>query len=196
MNNIKPKKFDFSNIIGLSYSQLFQHYQLYKGYVKNINITRNKLNNNKTYEKPNSTYSKLRCAVKAESYSINGSRLHELYFENLTGKNIIPYGKILKLIIDKYGDYNNFVKQFKDTALSVRGWVLLSIDRENNDIYIFGQDSHDDGFIVSTYPLIVLDVYEHAYMIDYGIDKEKYLQVFFNNIDYNIINRRLRKYYN
>lgn len=195
MNYIKPKQFNFSNVKGLTYNQLYQHYQLYKGYVNSTNKVRESLEDNSIYENPSATYSNLRCAVKAQTFAINGVKLHQLYFENLTGNNTIPYGFIEKLIINRYGSYEEFKNRFKSTGLSVRGWVTLSIDPIDNELYIYGQDAHDNGVVLKAFPLIVLDVYEHAYMIDYGIDRKKYIDVFFNNLDYKVVNKRLKDYF-
>jgi len=77
--------------------------------------------------------------------------------------------------------------------MSMRGWVLLCYDRYNNELYIYGQDSHDCGVMLYAEHLIVMDVYEHAYMIDFGTNRNVYIDAFFQNIDFNVINQRLNK---
>lgn len=193
MNVLVPKQYNFSNVKGLSYKQLSEHYELYTGYVKSVNTIRQDLKEESIYTNTGATYSKLRCAVKGNTYALDGVYLHQLYFENLTGNNTMTYGTIEKLILRKYGSNNKFIEIFSNTGLSVRGWVTLSYNECDNDICIYGQDSHDDGVVVNTFPLIVLDVYEHAYMIDYGIDRKKYINVFFNNLDYKVVNDRIKK---
>ncbi len=74
----------------------------------------------------------------------------------------------------------------------MRGWVLFCYDRYHDEYYIYGQDSHDDGVMLYAEPLIVLDVYEHAYMIDYGINRGNYIDAFIANLDYGVVNERLR----
>lgn len=77
--------------------------------------------------------------------------------------------------------------------MSMRGWVLFCYDKYNNDYYIYGQDSHDNGVMLYAEPLIVMDVYEHAYMIDFGTNRNVYIDAFFQNLDFNAVNLRLDK---
>ncbi|ENK1245049.1 hypothetical protein K8O96_07235 [Clostridium sporogenes] len=74
--------------------------------------------------------------------------------------------------------------------------VVLDIDELDNKLHIFGSDSHDNSAIWLDYPLLIMDVYEHAYFIDFGMDKKKYMDAFFQNINWNLVNNRLNMYYN
>jgi len=80
---------------------------------------------------------------------------------------------------------------FTNTGLSMRGWVVLIQGEYNGKLRIIGQDSHDDGTVYNGKPILVLDVYEHAYMIDFGIDRKEYIKVFFENINWDVVNKRL-----
>lgn len=193
--DIIAKKFNFNDIEGISLNQLTQHYELYKGYVNKLNEVWNILDKEKEFKDSNSTYSKMRSLQLGQSYALNGVKLHELYFENLGGNKNKPSGKILRMIEDEFGSYNFFSERFKSVGSSVRGWVVLAIDSIDNKLHIFGSDAHDVGSIWMAYPILIMDVYEHAYMIDFGIDRKKYMDIFMKNINWNVVNNRL-KYYN
>jgi Fe-Mn family superoxide dismutase len=144
------------------------------------------------YSQCNSSYSDLRSAEKSKTYCLDAVKLHELYFENLTGNNTKVYGNIEKVINTTFGEYSNFIEKFKCVALSMRGWVIFCHDKYTDDYYIYGQDSHDDGVMLCAEPLIVLDVYEHSYMIDFGTNRSLYIDIFFKNLDFGVVNDRLK----
>jgi Fe-Mn family superoxide dismutase len=194
MEYIQAKKYDFEEVNGMSLNQLNQHYKLYEGYVNKTNEIWTILNENKLYENPNPTFSDTRSLMLGQSYSVDGVKLHELYFSNLIGGNNKPYGDILNEIQKKYGSYEFFKDRFKDVGLSMRGWVVLSIDPLDNNLHIYGLDAHDVGTVLMAYPLLVMDVYEHAYMIDFGIDRKKYIDVFMKNINWDVVNERFMNY--
>lgn len=183
MTKIVPKEFDFQSIEGISKKQLTQHYQLYKGYVEKINFIWRKLKEEK-FTNPNTTYSPYRCLKSGESYALNGVKLHELYFGNLGGKKNKPYGKLFKKIKTDFGSFENWKKDFLDAGKSARGWVVVAFDLIDGKLRNYLCDAHDQGGIWNTLPVLVLDVYEHAYMIDFGIDRSKYLKVFMKNINW------------
>lgn len=191
MNFFEPKNFDFANVKDMSYSQLNQHYMLYTRYVNTINKVSLEVNNNAIYENCNSNFSDLRNVQLALSFNLDAVKLHELYFENMTGLNTTIYGKIEDIIKQSFTTYENFVEKFKCIGLSMRGWVVLCYDSFTDDYYIYGQDSHNTEIVMNTYPIIVMDVYEHAYMIDYGINKSAYIDTFLKNLDFKVINDRL-----
>lgn len=121
---------------------------------------------------------------------ISKTQLDEHY--NLYTRYINAMNRVsIEMVINStFGSYKNFIDKFKCIGLSMRGWVILCYDHFSNDYYIYGQDSHNTEISMNTYPIIVMDVYEHAYMIDFGIDKSKYIDAFFNNLDFKVINNR------
>jgi Fe-Mn family superoxide dismutase len=76
----------------------------------------------------------------------------------------------------------------------MRGWAILSIDSIDNRFHIIGSDLHDTGAVWLSYPILVMDLYEHAYFMDFGTNKEKYISTFVKNINWNILNDRFKKY--
>lgn len=187
----EPRNYNFSNVKFFSPMQLSEHYTLYTRYIDCLNKVNADINMASTYDICNSNYSQIRSAITSKTFCYDAIKLHELYFENLTGNNTRIHGPIEALVNDVFGSYNEFVEKFKCIALSMRGWVLLCFDRYSNEYYIYGQDAHDQGVVLYAEPLIVLDVYEHAYMIDYGINRSSYIDAFFANLDFNVINKRL-----
>lgn len=192
-NQVKAKSYAFQKVKGISRNQLEQHYELYKGYVNKINEIWGLLGQNKNFGKPNSTYSQMRCLKLGESYAVNGVKLHELYFENMIGGQHTPYGPILQMIQREYGSYEFFKSRMRDVGLSMRGWAVLALDLLDYRLHVYGLDSHDKGSVICAVPLLVLDIYEHAYMIEFGIDRKEYIEVFFKNINWDVVNKRMRE---
>lgn len=186
---IQPKNFNFSNIKGISMNQLQQHYMLYKGYVSSYNKITSILNDKETLT-TGTTYSEARSLSLGETYSLNGIKLHQYYFENMGSVQNHPFGLVYKWITKDYGSFSQWKKRFTEMALSVRGWVVYSYDPIDSRTHIIGQDGHDVGSIWNASPLLVLDVYEHAYMIDFGINRKAYIEVFYQNINWEVVNNR------
>lgn len=192
MNAIEPKNYNFSNVKYFSPMQLSEHYVLYTRYVDCINRVNKSLLSNSIYSICNPNYSDVRSAAKSKTFCLDAVKLHELYFENLTGNNTGICGTAASVINEIFGSYSNFLDKFECIALSMHGWVLFCYDRYSGDFYIYGQDSHDEGVMLFAEPLIVLDVYEHAYMIDYGINRKNYVEAFISNLDFGVVNKRLQ----
>ncbi len=189
---LEPKNYNFSNVRYFSPIQLSEHYKLYTNYINCLNEVNNDLNDNRIFDECNSNYSAIRSAQKSKTFCFDSIKLHELYFEDLTGNNNRINGPIENIINDIFGSYNSFKDKFKCIGMSMRGWILLCYDKYNDEYYIYGQDSHDCGVMLYAEPIIVLDVYEHAYMIDFGTNRSIYIDAFFQNIDFNIINQRVK----
>ncbi|WP_291633284.1 superoxide dismutase [Clostridium sp.] len=194
MYNLKPKPFDLETVKGISKKQLDDHYKLYTDYVNKLNEIWNTPYLPTNYTDSNPTYSKMRSLKLGETYSLDGIKLHNLYFENMTGGNNIPYGPILNAITNQFSSYNNFISYLTNIGLSMRGWAVLTIDLLDNQLHIIGSDSHDTGAIWQAIPILVMDVYEHAYFMDFGTDRKKYISTFIENINWNILNYRYQNY--
>jgi len=125
----------------------------------------------------------------------NGMRLHELYFENLGGNGIFPQEGILsKLINEQFGSFENWKKEFIGIGLMRGiGWVILYQDIYTGKLINFWINEHDIGHPAGGNPLLVMDVFEHAYIIDYGLKKKDYIKTFFDNINWNEVEKRIIK---
>lgn len=179
-----PKKFSFAEVKGITENQLTQHYQLYLGYIALLGNVMNSL-----LSKELTAY-EYRGLKDGESYSLDGIVLHELYFSNLGQSPIEPACQLLELIKRDFGSYKAWLNDFIRTGKVARGWAVLAYAYRDNRLHNFMQDAHNVGVVWQAWPLLVLDVYEHAYMIDFGIDKEKYLEVFKQNINWSVVNKR------
>ena len=185
---------NFDNILeiqGFSNELLQNHFTLYQGYVNNFN----KLNDILvSLEKENKfgipEYAELN---RRFGWEWNGMRLHELYFGNLTKEKIDLQkdSKFYKQIINKFGSYEAFEKDFKSMgAMRGIGWVILYYDDLNERLFNVWINEHDAGHFSGARPLLVMDVFEHAYMLDYGIKKAEYIEEFFKVINWGIVLER------
>lgn len=194
MYNIKPKLYNFSTVKGISEKQLQEHYKLYVGYVNNLNKIWNTPYVPSEFKDSNPTYSPMRSLKRGETYALNGVKLHELYFENITGGSNNPYGPVLNAIVSQFLGYENFISYLTDVGLSMRGWAVLAIDSIDNKFHIIGSDLHDDGSVWNSFPIMVMDVYEHAYFMDFGTDRKRYILTFMQNVNWRVLNQRLQTY--
>ncbi|HHW02104.1 MAG TPA: superoxide dismutase [Thermoanaerobacterales bacterium] len=178
---------------GFSERQILEHFNvLYKGYVNKINEIREKLQF-AIRQEANATYSEYRGLKKGETFAMDGVILHELYFENLGGFGGMPEGSLLRRIENDFGSFNDWLQDFRAAGMAARGWVVLAFNPRDRRIHNYLQDAHDQGVIINTAALLVLDVYEHAYFIDYGTRKAEYITAFIQNIDWSAAERRWEK---
>lgn len=191
------KNFNLLGLPGLSDKLLQNHRTLYEGYVKNFS----KLNDILlTFEKAGKydtpEYAELN---RRFGWEFNGMRLHELYFEVL----IKPSGSIpiidrqwaLSQMIEKeFGTFEAWQKDFTSLgAIRGIGWVILYYDKLANRLFNVWINEHDIGHLAGAVPLLVMDVFEHAYMLDYGLKKVDYIATFMNLIDWTIIQKRFEE---
>ncbi|MBI2450869.1 MAG: superoxide dismutase [Parcubacteria group bacterium] len=189
---VKPLK--YQNLPGLSEKQLKEHHDvLYAGYVKKLNEIEEKLKEASRAE-ASASYSQFRELKLEETFSLNGVKLHEGYFDNLGGKGEKPQGKILEIIERDFGTYENWEEDFKACGMSARGWVVLTYDLEEKKLHNYICDWHSQGGVWNTVALLILDVYEHAYFIDYATGRKNYIETFMKNIDWNFVNEKIKKF--
>lgn len=184
--NLKPQ---LLTMMGISPRQIQEHYKIYQGYVVKTNEIRHKLRSSDRNDFDTS-YSSIRSLKISESFAVGGYKLHELYFENLGGRGGKAGGSLFETIVRDFGTYDFWEKDFRSTALSYRGWVILGYDYNDKHLHNYGLDSHDQGLVIRFEPLLVVDVYEHAYFIDYGTNRASYLDALFGNIDWTVVNTR------
>lgn len=192
---IKAKDYSclFDKVDGLSEKQLQQHYVLYTRYVDKVNEINNKLNSIKK-DTANAAHSDYRSLKIDRAFSNNGVVLHELYFENLCSKKINPSDCFIKETEKDFGSFENYLADLTASMKSVRnGWVItaynpLTCKIENETI-----EFHDLYLPINIKPLLVADVWEHSYMIDYGIEKNKYINVFLKNINWQVVSNRYKQ---
>jgi len=190
----EAKALPFKNALtGISAKTIeIHHDKLYAGYVTKMNEVADKLKEASTNEAllsaANQSFSELRALRDAETFATNGVYLHEYYFNTLGGDGK-PTGALVKAIEDKWGSLETFVKFFSATGMAMRGWVVLAYDTHLGRLKIYGADVHNQGGIWGAIPIIVMDVYEHAYFIDYGSDRKKYIEDFWKNLNWDAANK-------
>lgn len=177
------------NMAGLSANQIEQHLKLYKGYVGKINEIEAKLKD-VDISSANATYSPLRELLVEQSFALNGVLYHEFYFGNLGGKGGEPQAELRAAIEERFGSVGKFMDYLKAAGKSMRGWVIIGYNIRTGHLQCYGLDTHNMFVPAGIVPVLVLDVYEHAYMIDYGIDRAKYLDAFVNNLNWDVVAKR------
>lgn len=191
MTEVKPLK--YSSLEGLSERQLKEHHDvLYAAYVKKVDEIRGLLKD-ASKENTNATYHQWRELNLELTFALNGVKLHEAYFANLGG-NGKATGDILNFIEQDWGSFEIYKQDLIAGGMTARGWVVTAYDLDDNRLYNFICDAHNQGDVWNAIPLVVLDVYEHAYFIDYGTKRADYLQAFLKNIDFDYVNSRIAEY--
>jgi Fe-Mn family superoxide dismutase len=186
---------DYSKLIGMpgfSETLLKNHFTLYQGYVTNTNKVLDILGlmaaDGKT---ATPEYAELKRRL---GWEFNGMRLHEYYFENLGGKTPLdPAGKLARKLAEQFVDIESWEKDFRATgAMRGIGWVVLYEDPVNGRLINFWVNEHDVSHPAGCQPLLIMDVFEHAFMIDYGLKRTDYIEAFFKNIDWAAVSSRLK----
>ena len=128
-------------------------------------------------------------------FNLGGVVNHELYFNNFSlNNNNIPKGSIKTAIDKQYGNYDNFKKEFKNIALELTGsgYTFLVIN-DNKELQIINMGNQESPYMYGMVPIIALDLWEHAYYLDYQNNKSKYIDAFFNILDFDKINSLYEK---
>ncbi len=187
----KPLPFD-KDLTGISKKTIEIHYdKLYKGYVSKMIEVDGEIAKFASGEKEavgNQTYSELRALRQGETFATNGVYLHEYYFNVLGGDGSVPENSLTSELKDKWGSIENFVKYFSASGMAMRGWVVLAWDTQKRKLKVYGCDAHNQGGVWGCMPIIVLDVYEHAYYLDYGSDRKSYIEDFWKNFNWEAAN--------
>jgi len=177
------KSVSYKSLNGISEKQVSEHHDvLYAGYVKKINEIRASLQSADP-STANATFSQLRELKLEETFAQNGVRLHEGYFDNLGGDGK-PSGNVVDLIKRDFGSYEAWETEFKAMGIAARGWVVLAYDREEKRLRNYLCDVHNQGGVWDCTPILILDVYEHAYFLDFATARKKYIDAFMANIDW------------
>ena len=133
----------------------------------------------------NQTWSELRGLKEGETFAKNGVYLHEWYFENISGNGVLENApELFGAITEKWGSVEGFIKYFSECGMAARGWAILAWNTKSGRLNQFNADSHNQGGVWGCIPIIVLDVYEHAYFIDFGSDRKAYIEAFWKNFDW------------
>ena len=177
---------------GFSDQLLKNHFTLYQGYVTNTNKLADELT---TLVKDGKTATPEYAELKRRfGWEFNGMRLHEYYFGNMIkdGKSLEKNSKLYRQIEKDFISFEKWEKDFRGTgAMRGIGWVILYHDTTINRLFNVWINEHDVGHLAGAVPLLVMDVFEHAFMLDYGLKRADYIEAFFKAIDWSVVSSRL-----
>lgn len=198
-SNVSYEVKDFSyllNITDFDDELLNMHFKLYEGYVKNANYLLEELQSLASSGKATSY---IFGALKRRlGWEFDGMRLHELYFGNMGKKSTLNVDTPLyQAIVKDFGSFKSWKDDFMATG-EIRGigWVILYFDPKNGRLINTWINEHDVGHLATGDIILVMDVWEHAYLIQFGLNRKKYIDTFFNSIDWNVANQRYVQYRN
>ena len=178
---------------GISRASVEAHYKLYQGYVAKRNEILGRLGE-VDLGAANQVYSEIR-ALKVElSFAIGGIKNHEIYFEHLGGPGGDPDGPIAALIKRDFGSIENWRADLTATGMAGRGWAWTAYDWDEGRLFNYVGDTQNTFPIWNATPLVALDVYEHAYFLDYQTDRASYIEAFLDNLDWDTINDWAQRY--
>jgi Fe-Mn family superoxide dismutase len=187
----KPLPFDPTKLRGVSERLIVSHHDNnYAGAVKNLNKVEEELAR-VTAETPGFVVGGLK---ERELTFTNSVILHELYFANLGGDGQAG-GRILKDLGSAFGSMARWEELFRATGMSLAGgsgWAILDFNFHSGDLRTYWSGNHTQA-LAGGQPLLVMDMYEHAYQMDYGAEAAKYVDAFFKNIHWDEVNRRLER---
>jgi Fe-Mn family superoxide dismutase len=172
---------------GISRTSVEAHYRLYQGYVTKRNEILGKLAG-VDLGAANQVYSDLRALKVDLTFAIGGIKNHEIYFEHLGGPGGDPGGAFGRLVERDFGSVEAWRADLKATGLAGRGWAWTAYDWDEQRLFNYIGDAQNTFPVWNATPLVALDVYEHAYFIDYQTDRGAYIDAFFANVDWDVVN--------
>ncbi|MFN8674055.1 MAG: Fe-Mn family superoxide dismutase [Candidatus Sericytochromatia bacterium] len=190
---------DYSNLVGkldgfLSQKQLEAHFGLYKGYVNKLNEIETKLAGIDPAS-ANYSFNEFSELKRREAVAFNGAFLHEMYFENLApaGETGSVSAELNSALEASFGSFDKFYANLKGVAMSAPGWAVLTYNKVDKKVHTYLLQEHHIGLPVHQELLVVLDSWEHAFMIDYGTARATYVDGFAKHINWNVVNERFSK---
>ncbi len=194
----KPKQFDLSGLSGISDKTLEMHFKLYEGYVKETNKLTEKiseiLRDAKVDQEEVPAYSEL---TRRLGFEYNGMVLHEYYFGNMKRQGSVDPDKdstFRKLAEESFGEYDIWKADFVSVGkMRGVGWAICNQNPANGALSNHWITLHEVGNVSGFVPVLVMDVWEHAFILDYApADRPKYIEAFFSNIDWAAVEGRLQ----
>jgi len=187
---LKPELLEMD---GISRASVEAHYKLYQGYVAKRNEILGKLAE-VDLSTANQVYSDVRALKIDLTFAIGGVKNHEIYFEHLGGGGGDPTGPIASLIERDFGSIEAWRADLKATGMGGRGWAWTAYDWDEQRLFNYIGDAQNTFPVWNATPLVALDVYEHAYFLDFQTDRASYIDAFFANLDWDVIASWVSKY--
>jgi len=187
---LKPSLYELD---GISRESVEAHYKLYQGYIAKRNEILGKLDG-VDLSAANQVYSDLRALKVDLTFAIGGIKNHEIYFEHLGGDGGEPDGPFGQLVERDFGSVDAWRDDLKATGMAGRGWAWTAYDWDEGRLFNYIGDTQNSYPIWNATPLVALDVYEHAYFLDYQTDRASYIDAFFANLDWGTVNDWVASY--
>jgi Fe-Mn family superoxide dismutase len=187
---LKPALYELD---GISREAVEAHYKLYQGYVAKRNEILGKLAE-ADLSSANQTYSEFRALKVDLTFAVGGIKNHEIYFEHLGGNGGDPAGIFGDLVKRDFGSAEAWKADLKATGLAGRGWAWTAYDWDEGRLFNYIGDAQNTFPVWNATPLVALDVYEHAYFLDFATDRASYIDKFFDNLDYDVVNDWAQRY--
>jgi superoxide dismutase, Fe-Mn family len=187
-----PKKWNLRGLAGISDETLEIHFGLYEGYVKNVNLLNERISELRQSGKNAGSDPGYAELVRRLGWEFDGMRLHEYYFDNLTSQpGELHSGRLYELLGEQFGGFDRWRNDFAALgAMRGIGWVIAYLDRDR--IVNTWVGDHNVGNLAGCAPIVVMDVWEHAFLRDYKpAEKGKYIEAFLENLDWKACEARL-----
>ncbi len=178
---------------GISRTTIDAHYRLYQGYVAKRNEILGKLES-VDLSAANQVYSEVRALKVDLSFAIGGIKNHEIYFEHLGGEGGDPDGGFRSLVDRDFGSADEWHADLRASGMAGRGWAWTAFDWDEGRLFNYVGDAQNTFPVWNATPLVALDVYEHAYFLDYQTDRGAYIDAFFRNLDWSVVNGWIAAY--
>ena len=195
MKSFTEKQFTIPQLKGISTKTIEEHLKLYAGYVKHANLIQTKISELKQ-DAENNAYA-LAEINRRFGFEYNGMRNHEVYFASLTGgaQSLAPESPLFKKIVETWGSYEAWLTEFKAVALTRGiGWAMLYYDRQDDRLLNAWIDEQHLGQLQDCTLVLALDMWEHSYVADYQPSgKKKYVEDFFENVNWNNVDNEFKK---
>lgn len=188
----QPKTFIVKDLVGISAKSIEEHLGLYQGYVKNFNAITANLE--EMLADPEKNAHPIAELTRRRSFEFGGMRLHELYFPQLEGSAsaLNGQGALGTALSAQFGSIDALLAQLRRASLMRGpGWAILYYDKEAMSFHIGFTGEQHQGHFVALPILLALDVWEHAYILDYGAaGRSSYIDAFFANCNWNVVEKR------
>jgi len=193
MHTYTPQTFNLPELEGLSEKQIKAHIGLYEGYVKHINVLREQIVGLETLDKEKYAYAIMETRRRL-GFEFNGMRMHEYYFTQLEGgaSPLDTSSALAGALTEKYGSVDDFITHFKSVGMSRGiGWSVLYADPAHNTVHTAWVSDHELGQLGGLPVILAMDMWEHAFMVDYlPAEKKSYVEAFLKNVNWNVVAER------
>lgn len=193
MHTYTPQTFNLPELPGLSEKQIKAHIGLYEGYVKHINVLREQIAELTALDKEKYAYAIMETRRRL-GFEFNGMRMHEYYFTQLEGsaEALTSDSSLAQALNEKYGSFENFITHFTSVGMSRGiGWSVLYADPKANTIHTTWVSDHELGQLGGLPVILAMDMWEHAFMVDYlPAEKKNYIEAFLKNLNWSVVEKR------